>query len=248
MNKRMIYPAAALIFGAAGAALRRWQLGADFDELGLPVPGAATYALIGVSAAAAVLFAVLAQRHSSSKDWARALEERPLLPMRVAAALSAVAAVLLAMTLRGEGSEELAMFPAAAKGIPLLMVAGSALAAVGQWLTASGGVRGGKNLVLPTLFGCVWTVQAYHDHGTDPAVGHFVWLLLAVISSTLMWYELTALAMERGHARRALFLTLSTVVLVLVALVGALTLPERLLLLAQLVGAVTAAWSFGAAE
>jgi hypothetical protein len=248
MNYRIIYPTAALVLGAAGAALHRWQQGADFDELGLPVPGAATYALIGMVIAAEVLFAVLALRKTRSSRWSEALGERLMPTLWGGAALSAAAAVLLAMTLQGEGSEELAMFPLAAKGIPLLMVAGSTLAAVGQWLAASGGVRGGKNLVLPTLFGCIWTVQAYHDHGTDPAVGHFVWLLLAVIGSTLLWYELTALAMGRGHARRALFLSLSTVVLSLVALTGELTIPERLLLLSQLVGAVTSAWSFGAAE
>lgn len=238
MKKSNYYGILALVLGAVCFALRRWQMAADFDELGLPVPGTATFALNGTAALAVALFAALALSRKGERQWSGVLGERKLLPLYGSAALCAGAVPLLARLSRGPG-ESVGVFTAAEKVIPILMLLGAAIAAVGLIFAAAGGALRGQYLVLPTLLGCFWTVETYHDHGTDPVIGHFVWLVLAVVSSTLGWYELTALSMDRGHARGALFLGLCSVLFSLTALAGGLNLPETLLIGAQAVSFFT---------
>lgn len=240
MKRSNYYPILALVLGAVCFALRRWQMATDFDALRLPVPGTATYALMGAAVLSVSLFAALLRPLKGASQWDEVLGERKLLPLYAGGALCAGAALLMTQALRS-GSEEVAVFVMAAKAIPVLMVLGTVLAAVGLCFAARGGALRGQYLVLPTLLGCFWTVESYHDNGTDPVIGHFVWLVLAVVSSTLGWYELTALSMNRGHARRAMFLCLTTVLFALTALAGGVSLPERLLLLAQAVSFFTVA-------
>ena len=242
MKKSNILPILAVVLGAVCFGLRRWQMAVDFDALGLPLPGAATHALTAVGVLAPVLFAALLLPRKGESRWSEVLGERRLLPLYASALLCAGALVPMVRA-GGVVPEDTAVFAMAARVIPLLMLLGTAAAAVGLFLAAPGGANRGQNLVLPTLLGCFWTVAAYHEHGTDPVVGHFVWLILAVVSSTLGWYELTALSMDRGHARRACFLSLTTVVYSLAALAGGVNLQEGLLLAAQTVGFFTVAAS-----
>lgn len=244
MKKASFYPLLALVLGGVGCVLRRWQMGTEFDEWNLPVPGPATVGLIALTAAGFVLFLLLVLPLKGGSTWEESLGARPLLPLRGGAALFAAAGVLLALAL-GDQGETLAVFQLTAQVIPFLVVLGALFAAVGLWRTAPGGAVRGRNLVLPALFGCFWTVSTYHNHGTDPVVLHFVWTLFSVCFSALSWYELTALAMGRGHTRRALLLCLMAVMVSLIALAGGESLPDKLLLLAQVVSLLTVSFALG---
>ena len=244
MKKGIYYAILALVLGAACFGLRRWQMATDFDALGLPVPGAATWALAGVATLSLALFVALLLPLKGASRWDAVLGERKLTPLYGGAALFAAALVPL-LRLRGGEIDDVAVFVVAAKVIPVLMAVGTVLTAVGLCFAAAGGALRGQYLVMPTLFGCFWTVGAYHDHGTDPVIGHFLWLILAVVSSTMAWYELTGLSMNRGHARRAFFLCLCTVLFSLTALAGGVSLPEMLLLAAQTVSLFTVALAMG---
>lgn len=244
MKKSNYYAILALVLGAVCFGLRRWQMASDFDALGLPVPGAATWALAGVAALSLALFVALLLPLEGASRWDAVLGERKLTPLYGGALLFAAALVPM-LRVRGGDIDDVAVFVVAAKVIPMLMMLGTVLTAVGLCFAASGGALRGQYLVLPTLLGCFWTVGAYHDHGTDPVIGHFLWLILAVVSSTMAWYELTGLSMNRGHARRAFFLCLCSELFSLTALAGGASLPEMLLLAAQTVSLFTVAMAMG---
>jgi hypothetical protein len=172
-------------------------------------------------------------------DWESALGEGALLPLRAGGLLHVAAGVLLLNSYRGSAVQE-SVFPTAMMVLPVLMVAGALASGVGLWLAGGGGGKRGQNLVLCGFFGCFWTVSAYHGYATDPVVLHFVWFLLSVVFGALSWYELTALALKRGHARRCFYLCLVTVVLSMTALAGGEGLTDQLLLLSQVICFLTA--------
>ena len=63
MQKKIVYPALAVLLGGAGFALRRWELATAFEETGLVTPGMpATLSLIALSAVAGILCALLGWR------------------------------------------------------------------------------------------------------------------------------------------------------------------------------------------
>lgn len=234
MKTTRLYPALAVLLGAACCALRRGQVLLDFDELSLPVPGMATHGLLGLTGAALVLFALVMLPLKGGNDWS-ALGEKPLLPMRGGALLYllAMAALIAGRRSEGEGS---VVFQALTLVVPMLMMVTALPAAAGIWLGAGGGGDRGKYLVLPLGFGSFWMLDTCRANASDPVELHYLWLLLAVVCSALAWYELTALALERGHARRTFWLALMEVVLSLAALGGGgVSLADALLLLAQLV-------------
>lgn len=232
MKKASFYPALALVLGAVCFALRRWQLGAEFDELRLPVPGQATALLIGGTAAALAAFVLLVLPLKACRDWESVLGKTPLPLLRAGAALYAAAAVLLVL-FRSEQDESLMVFEFTTKVIPVLLVATSAAAAVGLWMAGSGGAKAGEYLVLPTLFGCVWTMSSYHNHGSDPVVLHYAWFVLGVACTAMAWQGLAALSFGRGHARRTLCLCLLSVVFSMTALADGESLADRLFLIAN---------------
>ena len=49
MKKSNILPILAVVLGAVCFGLRRWQMAADFDALGLPLPGAVCPAMVMLS-------------------------------------------------------------------------------------------------------------------------------------------------------------------------------------------------------
>lgn len=238
MKKTMGYPALAVALGAVLCALRRVQLRADFDELRLPVPGAATHWLIGLTAVTLVGFALLMLPLQRGQDWDAALGEEKLLPLRLGAVCYALATAALILGYRSALEEDM-VFQVLALVVPVMMVLTAVPAAVGLWLAAGGGADRGRYLVLPTLFGCFWTLDACRSHAADPVELHFAWLLLAVICSGLTWYELTALALGRGHARRCFYLSLVSAALSMAALVGEGQPANLLLLLGQTVCLLT---------
>lgn len=239
MKTTRLYPALALVLGAVCCALRRRQLNMDFDELRLPVPGFATFWLIALTAAALVLFALLMlPLKKGLKDWSAALGEEALLPLRGGAVLYllAMAALILGRRSAMEGS---AVFDALTMVVPVLMIVMVLPAAVGIWLGSGGGGERGKYLVLPLNFSCFWMLDACRAHAVDPVELHFAWMLLGVVVGALAWYELTALALERGHARRAFYLSLVEIVLSMTVLGGGESLADQLLMFGQFVCCLT---------
>ena len=60
MQKKIVYPALAVLLGGVGFALRRWELATAFEETGLVTHGMpSTLALIALSAIVGILCALL---------------------------------------------------------------------------------------------------------------------------------------------------------------------------------------------
>jgi hypothetical protein len=120
MKKMHLYPALAVVLGAVCCALRRRQMGADFDELNLPIPGMATHALVVLTAVCLVGFAAAMLPLKGSEKWEQALGDGALLPLRVGALLHLAAGAMLLSGYRESGVQE-SVLPTAMMVLPALM-------------------------------------------------------------------------------------------------------------------------------
>lgn len=94
MRRSTLWPAGALILGAAGAALRMWQRASGYDADGLPVPGAPAAAVLTV-----FMLLCAGAFLAASLSGAKALEDQPSAAPRgrsAALLLGASGAVILA--------------------------------------------------------------------------------------------------------------------------------------------------------
>lgn len=238
------------------AALRRWQLATAFEgELNLPIPMApASVALGCVLVMAAAVFGILAagqrmtpplREEERRRRWERALAAPGGL-LGLGAVILAAFLMLLAAPLLWRSAWEIwhgARSGAEGSGLNAVLTAATGLSAlvgfVGLMLVAGTSYRGraqGKaSILLPAVTGCLWLLELYRNHASDPVLWDYAPTLLAVMAGMLMYVDCGGLTLGRPRPRRILWMAAMTAVLSAVALAGAWQWWEALLLAAQLV-------------
>lgn len=244
MNQKTILPPLlALLGGAVGFALRKWQLAAGFEsDTGLAIPGApSALVLIGWSALMTVLFLVLVQPMKGQVP----TELSAGFGNQVYLTATLLGAVMLLVSAGGEavsvmvgGKTALATADTALSRVagtilpPLrvLLCAGGVFAA-GIWarkVYRGGGEDQAESLALlelPFLF-CVWLISEYQLRAADPVVMDYVYGVLAITADALALYYLAGYSFGDFHPRRCVFFALLGTCLSLVALADSHTLAE----------------------
>lgn len=234
MIKKQYYPGLAVVLGALGFFLRRWQLSSCFDEKDLPIPGLAVPLLAALTVGSALLFLVLVFPFKGEKSWTGALGEAPL-PLLKLGALGCLLAAASYIAEHGLKDFSSSVFQYTNVLLPVLLLLGAFGAAIGCWHLSNSGHPQPAIAMLPGFCSCFWVVNAYHTYANDPVVLDFAWFLLAVAASTLAWYEIAAFPLDRGCSRRALFFSLMAIMLCLSCLADSELSYDRILLIVQVI-------------
>ena len=213
MRKEILLPAVAIAGGAAGFALRRWELATAFEaDTGLPIDGApATMALIVLSVVMAVVLALLCRgKYPAFTGYDQAFQAKGNTAYATAGILSAflllAAAALLVYEFLQAGPDRV---------YTNLLVAALALVSgfcvMGAVQNNFKGLGKGKlnfTLLLPAYTCCVWLIAAYQVRAGDPVRLDYVFELFAIIATLLGLYFHAAFAFTRGRPFWALFFAL----------------------------------------
>lgn len=238
MRKEWIFPGTAVLLGAAGFGLRRWERATAFEpETGLVTPGMpSTMALLALCAAAAALCALLgySQRRGWQEDYDEAFQVEDCFPYLMGMILSAfllLAGTVLEMIdiLRVLVDYQAARAAAGPlEGVPnplpglflpalragLAMAAAFCIAAVGRRRYRGEQVGKYSGLLLtPAYFCCVWLISAYQPRTADPVVEDYIYELLAIICALLACYYLAGFSFERPKVGRTVFCCLLAICL-----------------------------------
>lgn len=224
MRKHILYPLLALVLGGLGAVLRMWQL--SHYEAGLPARGdPASFALLALCAAAAVLFLVLAFRSKGFQ--AGALFTQPS-PVRAGLLLACAALLLLSAVLYLKAVMDALAIKAAVSSFLLELVLAvlsvpTVVSAAYLAKNARSGYPFSRNsltVIFPVLYCWVWLIDAYRRHTANPVLWDYVFLLLAVIALLLAAYGRSSFSFEDGKPRLTVFVSLAALFLAPIALTG----------------------------
>lgn len=257
MRKDIILPGLALVGGAAGFLLRKWQLSSAFhEETGLFTHGSpATYGLLGVIALALILFLLLlAGKTNIPRDFLPAFgsPEAGQMTVWAAAGLLFLAAGLLNLM---EGGQLLQLWQATSpldRDPTQLTLAGARVlgallcfpAGAGVLLMGRSAYRWevpeslGYLASMPAFAGLLWLFSTHLEHGTEPVLMRYGFTLSAAAFLMLAHYYFAGFLFERPRPRRALFFALSGIVLGLTSLADGLSLGLSVLTLAFLLSAL----------
>lgn len=215
--RKYYYPGGAVLLGAIGFCVRRWQLATCFESNRLPIPGLATNVLIGLTVAAAALFLAMVIPLHGQKNWSAVFGQAPCHWLKLTAGCYLLSGVtfLRSQTMMQTPS---AVFQIANILLPFMLVCGTFLSAMGLWFLSRGGKVPPLAVMAPGFCGCFWLVNTYHNHANDPVVIGFAWTVLAIIASILAWYEMAGFSLGKGHSRLTLFWSLMTITLTITAL------------------------------
>ena len=235
MRKRL-YPLLALLLGAAGLALRIWQLTrAIVLKTGLLLlHHSSTYSLIALTICGLLaLFLCSATLSREAQDWRSAFRctNMPLqLLSIVGGAGYGVASLLLLRELA------LAGLPYSLRENPFQGVfALLLLAACAAILSVV--LRNGEKTelalapVVPGFTSCIWLVLTYHTNASDPCVMAYLWQILAVIAVCLSWYYAAGFSFQHPRPRRTVFFHLTAGFLCILSLADPMELSQRVLFL-----------------
>lgn len=253
MKKAIVLPAAALLGGAAGFFLRRWELTSAFEsDTGLPIPGAPAFWALALWSAAVVgvlLLLLRGRHHEFSGGYDQAFDAK-------GNTVSVTVTVLSAFLLLGAGVSMLMAFPGAyeealgtaslaanprlsallslvPKGVMALLAVGSffAVLALGR-----NGYRGqGKGtrslpLLLPGYLAAFWLITAYQSHAGDPIRQDYIYKMFAILSILLAMCFMAGYSFEKGRFSRTALFSLLAVYFGLVTLADRPDLTTALLL------------------
>lgn len=236
MRKDLILPALSLAGGAAGFALRRWQLSSAFQpETGLFVHGApATYALLALTGLMTLLFLLASLSLPRRKDdnflSAFGCPQSGFLTALTAAGMLFLAAGLLGVR---EGLEQLGQWRSQLEPDPYLLPHVLSLI-----LCALLALPGGVALLLlgkasyrnelpdsacrlapvPALVGLVWLFVTHLQHGTEPVLMRYGFSLAAAALLMLAHYYAAGFLYGRPFRRRTAFCALLGACLGLISL------------------------------
>ena len=218
MKKSWLLPAAAVIGGVAGLALRRLHLFYDFDAgTGLPLdPVRYGPALWGLTAAVLAVLLVLSlwkKARTFDKQFSSAFYARSPLWFILAAAggvLFFAGGLLNLMDCFRPADLAGAAVRSSTSVLRLLLGVVSLLAGAGVCLTIlavrkKGEYRGGW-FTLPGFACCLWVMACYQEWAKDPVLGHYLYPLLALLLSMLACYFISAFAFGKGRVTAVLFL------------------------------------------
>lgn len=223
MHKNKLLPAIALLGGAVGFALRKWELATAFEPgTGLPISGMpATITLAVWSAAIAAALFLLCRDCKERLPYDRAFAAE-------GNSLYLTAAVLSAFLLLASAGAEIVTFPITYQAALSAESSGSRLALTlpplriglcvlgflcvlmiaGNLYRAKG--RGKESLPLLglCLLFCVWLISDYQGRAADPVILDYVYEVFAIISSLLGIYFIAGYSFQTGKPRRTILLSL----------------------------------------
>lgn len=226
MRKEIVLPAAAAAGGAAGFALRKWELAAAFEPgTGLPISGTpATAVLIVLSAAVAAVLLILclSKPYAFSGGYDAAFASKGNTLYAAASVLSAflllIAALLMVwLFLRHENTMLTRLILALLCAVSFACIL----------FTAKNNLRGasaGKYslpLLMPAYMACMWLVVAYQARAADPVILDYVYELFAIMACLLGLYFTAGFSFERPKVRQASFFSLLGVYFSIVTLADA---------------------------
>lgn len=246
MRKAYFLPCLALIGGAAGFCLRRWELATAFEtDTHLPLQGApATWTLLILSLlmAGALLLLCTGARRPFPGGYGEAFgSSRPSY---------AAAATAAGFLIGAGGILKLAEFPAALQEayglqpdfraflsvLPKLLLALLCLASAAcvVWSARnnyrhSGGGARSVLLLVPAFTCCIWLIAAYQERAADPVLRDYIYQLFAIIFILLAFYDIAGCSFEKVRVARTAFFSLFGVYLSCVALADAPDLGTLLL-------------------
>lgn len=220
MLKVLLLPLLALVGGAGGFLLRRWELSTAFETSGLAVPFAPTsVALIILSIVLALVFALLCRgaKHEfsgygdafcASGGWVYLLICALASANLLIAGISFLANGLLGFTLDVLHS---------------LLGVLCILSFVCVLITALGNFRANHPkyslaLLVPAYTFCLWLVSAYQQRAADPVVLDYVYELFAIICALLGLYFAAAFSFAKAKVWRCSFFCLMSVYFSIVTL------------------------------
>lgn len=235
MRKEIILPATAVVGGAVGFVLRRWELATAFEpETGLPLPGTpATWALALFSLAMVVLLALLCRgKHPAFEGYDQAFAAKGntvyMCAMVIAAFLMAISGVLCllgtpqaysALQAQTQGRvHAFALAPRALLGVLSLCSCWGLLTLGRNNYRGEGHGKYALGILMPAYTCCLWLITAYQARSGDPVVLDYVYQLFAVIASVLAAYFMAGFAFERAKVFRVSFTGLMAVYFILVTL------------------------------
>ena len=237
MRKEILLPVSAVVLGAGGLALRRWELATAFEETGLVTPGMpSTLALGALSIVAAVLFLalVLLLRPVEGKRTEGATLKGDTLSLSstvLGAFLLLGSAALGCLELGAQFRQAAALAAQGKGGNPVLAVllpfaltllclgSGVSLLSVGKDAYRGGGVRRFSGTVLlPAYTCCIWLISAYQGRASDPVVQDYLYELLAIICALLAFYYVAGSSFEHPRPGKTMFFSLCAVYFCLVTL------------------------------
>lgn len=202
MRKEILAPVIAVAGGAAGFALRRWELSTAFEaDTGLPIAGApATLALIALSVAMVLASALLSWgKYPAFKSYDGAFRARNN-------TLYAMAGVASAFLLLGAGALMLwGVLQRDGRAYTWLVVGVLALASglclfqtVGNNYRGKGKSRYSFALLMPAYTCCMWLIAAYQVRAGDPVRLDYIYELLAIITVLLGLYFQACFSFTEG--------------------------------------------------
>ena len=223
MKRHILFPAAAVVLGAAGCAVRLWERSSAYDPLsGLTTVAApsAVVLLVLTAAAVAAAFVLARQKHRSFSGGYDEAFYAPNAGYPVLILLSAVAllaaGILAFLTYRAD----LALF---ADGylktrppiiLPLLTVL-AIRSALCLFPIAQNGYRGwgkGKRsalLLAPAFLCCIWLVASYLEESGNPDMMSFVFGRMAAVTVTLALYYVASFSFEKAKPGRLIFFSVT---------------------------------------
>lgn len=237
MRKEVLAPLAALVLGAGGFALRKWELATAFEpDTGLVTPGMpSTIALIVLSVAAALLlfFLVRGQYYPFPGGYDEAFSVS-------GDTLTVTALVLAAFLMAGSGLWNLYLHFLAKEAVfPVTRLLQSVLSVVSAgavFYLAARSYRGqsvGKypmGVLAPGYTFCLWLTASYQNRAADPVVQDYLYELLAIICALLATYYIASFAFaKKKKVTNTLFFGLLTVYFILTTLADSHDGPTMLL-------------------
>ena len=251
MRKEIVLPGFTVVAGVAGFLARRWELATAFEsDTGLVTPGMpATYTLLALSAAVAVVLALLCRgRHNPLEGgYDQAFQARGntlyITAVVIAAFLLLGAGVLTALGLSGDYREAVLSLQASqARGNPLLTIMPKVLLAVLCLISGLCVISTGKNnyrgegrgkysftILMPAYTCCLWLIAAYQQRAADPVILDYLYELFAIIAALLGLYFTAGFSFERAKVFRATFFSLLGVYFSMVTLADSHELATLLL-------------------
>lgn len=225
-QKSILPPLTAILAGAVGFALRKWQLSAGFErDTGLAVPGAPSALLLLLwSLAVAVLLALLCWRAAQDPQRLRSLDGAVGNPACLGAILlsavlllASAGAEVVAFSVPGGRSSILAdtvLTQVASRVLPPLriLLCGGGVLAAGLWgrNLYTGGEKHRESLAILELcfLFSVWLISDYQLRSADPVVMDYVYEILAIVAVLMALYYLAGCSFGEPKPARALFFSL----------------------------------------
>jgi hypothetical protein len=200
----------ALVLSAAGFIIRRAQLATGYEPSGLPVRGAAvstamtalTAVVIIAALAAAIIVKIRSKPIPGYKNAFADVGLSYFLLILLVGVAWIVASALHYMSLRAA-----APVPTV-DAVFCILSALSALSVILLAYSSYTGRKFGMSLIftiVPELFFCLWLVLLYRANQTNPVLSKYVYECLAIASSTISFYSVTAYAYGKTVPGLAIF-------------------------------------------